>query len=243
MRMLVLAGLSVVLLAAAPGGAVIGGTPDDGAHPYVGLVWSSTGICSGSLVSDTLFVTAAHCAADGEIVGVTLDAAASPGGNFVPGRLTAHPGFCVGCRPGLPGTMGNDVAVVELFGALPASRYAKLPALGASDALPPKAALTVVGYGVQGFVPGPGGRQPVSNFVRTRATVTLNPGNFSWRNEFLRISASKAGVCFGDSGGPNLVGDTMVAINSYANQNCAGNTYSFRLDTMSALSFVNGFLP
>lgn len=241
--MLVLAGLSAVLITAAPGGAVIGGVPDAGAHPYVGLVVSSSGICSGSLLNDELFVTAAHCAPDGEIVGVTLDAVASPAGNFVPGVFTAHPDFCAGCRPGLPGTFGNDVAVVQLFGPLPAPRYAQLPAPGAADALPPRAPLTVVGYGVQGFTPGPGGRQPFSNFERTRATVTLNPGNFAWRHEFLRISANKAAVCFGDSGGPNLVGDTIVAINSYANRNCTGNTYSYRLDTPSALTFVGGFLP
>jgi hypothetical protein len=244
MRTLVLAGLSVLLIAAAPGGAVIGGTPDGGAHPYVGFVWSSFGICSGSLVTESLVVTAAHCAPDGESVLVTVDDTAHPvHSTFVSGTFTAHEAFCMPCVPGLPGFASNDVAVVELDEPITLPRYAQLPELGMADGLAPRSPLTIVGYGVQAFIPGRGGRAPVSNFSRTQASVTLNPGNFAWRSEFIRISANRAAVCFGDSGGPNLVGDTMVAINSYAGQNCTGNTYSYRLDTAPALAFVTGFLP
>jgi hypothetical protein len=243
MRMLVLAGLSVLLLAAVPAGAVIGGTPDGDAHPYVGLVASGSGLCTGFVVAPTVVVTAAHCAADGETVAVYLDAAPAPAFPTAVGILTRHPGFCAGCRPGLPGTLGHDLAVVELAAPVTLPRYAQLPSAGLSDRLPRRAPLTVVGYGVQGFLNAPGGKLPYSSFERTRATVELNPGAFAWRDEFLRISANKAAVCFGDSGGPNLVGDTVVALNSYANRNCTGNTYSYRLDTPSALAFVSGFLP
>lgn len=244
MRRLVLTGLSVLLIAAAPAGAVIGGTPDDGSHPYVGFVLSSLGICSGSLVSDSLLVTAAHCAPHGETVLVTMDDTAHPVlSTFVPGTFIAHDEFCMPCGSGLPRLASHDVAVVELAVPVTLSRYAKLPAVGASDALAPKFPLTVVGYGVQGFVPGGGGRTPVSNFERTKGTVTLNPGSFAWSDEFLRISANKTAICLGDSGGPNLVGDTIVAINSYAGRNCTGNTYSYRLDTPDALAFVSAFLP
>jgi hypothetical protein len=251
MRTLLLAGLAALLLTAAPAGAVIGGTPDRDAHPYVGLVWSSTGICTGSLISPTLFVTAAHCAPGGEIVGVTLDTAASPFSRFTPGLFVPHPRFCMGCGSGLPGFDTHDVAVVRLHPMMPlaAPRYAQLPEIGAIDALGGRTPLTVVGYGVQGFAAAPRdpdgnvipGRVPYSDFTRTQASVTLVPGKFAWSDEFARISASRAGICFGDSGGPNLVGDTVVAINAYANQNCAGATYSYRLDTPAALRFVNSF--
>jgi len=245
MRTLVLASLAVLLLAAAPAGAVIGGTPDRDAHPYVGFAYNPTTdtICSGSLISPTLFVTAAHCVAgDGDFVFVTTHPEAIPGHpSFVPGIAHVHPDFCMGCGNGLPGFDRHDLAVVELFGGIYSPRYAQLPEPGASQRLPAKAPLTVVGYGVQGFFPAPGGRQPYTDFTRTTATVELNPGSFAWRDQFLRISASKAGICFGDSGGPNLVGDTIVAINAYAGRNCTGNTYSYRLDTPDALLFIARF--
>jgi hypothetical protein len=237
MRTLVLASLAVALLAVPPAGAVIGGTPDGDAHPYVGYVISfETGqLCSGSLISDRLFVTAAHClAGTGETVVVSTHPQAIFGHeSWVPGVANVHPDACMGCGPGLPNTAQSDVAVIELFAPIASPRYAQLPTVGLSDRLEPRASLTVVGYGVQGFTPGPGGRTPHTDLTRTRATVTLNPGNFAWRHSFLRISANRSGICFGDSGGPNLVGDTIVAINSYAN--------SYRLDTLSALSFIARF--
>jgi secreted trypsin-like serine protease len=55
----------------------------------------------------------------------------------------------------------------------------------------------------------------------------------------------KGGFCFGDSGGPNLLGDTntILAITSYgADPICAGVGYSNRIDTEYALEFINSFL-
>jgi trypsin len=41
----------------------------------------------------------------------------------------------------------------------------------------------------------------------------------------------QGGLCFGDSGGPVLLGSTVYAVNSFAiNGNCAGSGYSFRVD-------------
>jgi secreted trypsin-like serine protease len=67
-----------VLAAASPGGAITYGEPDDGEHPYVGFIiywvpaeesWFS---CSGTLLDQDTFLTAAHCTygigTDGEAV-------------------------------------------------------------------------------------------------------------------------------------------------------------------------------
>jgi hypothetical protein len=126
---------------------------------------------------------------------------------------------------------------VTLDSPITVSRYAQLPAPGLADTLRGDP-VTVVGYGVQGFEPAAGGRSGFSNFTRTQAELRLQPSNHAWRDQFLRLSASKAAVCFGDSGGPVLVGDTIVGIVSYTTQNCSGASYAYRLDTASAASFI-----
>lgn len=240
MRALLLAGLGALLLTAAPSQAVIGGQPDGDGHPYVGLMWNlNTGtICSGALISPTLYVTAAHCfRGSGDFAVVTVDRQASPSSAFVPGFATVDPEFCVGCGPGLPGFDSHDVAYIRLLFPIFAERYASLAEVGLSDRLG-RAKLTVVGYGVQGFQPVEGGLMPYSNFERTAGTVDLIPSRHSWRDEFLRISSSTTAVCYGDSGGPVLLGDTIVAINSYTTQYCAGVAYAYRMDTPAAHGFV-----
>ena len=58
--------------------------------------------------------------------------------------------------------------------------------------------------------------------------------------------ANQSGVCFGDSGGPDLLGgtDTVLAVNSYVtNYNCAGVGYSSRVDIPEILEWIDGFMP
>jgi hypothetical protein len=65
--------------------------------------------------------------------------------------------------------------------------------------------------------------------------------------EFLKLTANpgqgKGGTCFGDSGGPILDGNKVLGVNSFVtNANCAGVTYSNRVDTHDALEFINSKL-
>jgi hypothetical protein len=53
----------------------------------------------------------------------------------------------------------------------------------------------------------------------------------------------RSGVCFGDSGGPVLVEDTIVAISSFVNNaQCAGNAFAYRVDTEESLDFLAPYL-
>ncbi len=239
--------LLAALSAAGAALAVVGGSPDNGAHPYVGAALqqqihngvTGTEYCSGSLLSATVFVTAAHCFADGSTVQVTFEENARTASTFYKGTVHVEPGFCLGCSPGLPGADTNDVAVVVLKGkGAPQSRYVQLPSVGLDDTLSTNQLVDVVGYGIEGFS-SPG--TPSSFGSREVATAKV----ISVGSEFLKLSADP-GACLGDSGGPDLLhgGDVMVSITTYSAGNplCNGTSYSERLDTGAAQSFVRSFL-
>lgn len=264
------AALFTILLALAlptAAGAVIGGSPDGSAHPYVGMAGNGSSLCTGSLVSPTVFVTAGHCFAtttssfgtDGaghSIVKVSFD----PRGTTVPSSARVnffgveyhHPHFCEGCKSNGPTMLTHDVAVVVFAAPIPTSivpRYAQLPRAGFDDALP-GAALDLVGFGIQGFASGGGSDpQPVALGSRASAQTTAVAGDGVLAPSFLKLasaaSAGNAGACFGDSGGPDLVAgtDTIAAITSFGmNDRCNGVSYSFRLDTADARDFLSRFV-
>ena len=67
-------------------------------------------------------------------------------------------------------------------------------------------------------------------------------GDFSL---LLSNNANTGGTCFGDSGGPNFLGDSNVVagVTSFGmNGNCAGTGGVFRMDRQNVLDFVNSFL-
>jgi Trypsin len=250
--------MAVALLAAsaATALAVVNGSPDNGRHPYVGMaVWFPTGnpangfeLCSGSLVSATVFVTAAHCFPEGAHVLVDFqdDAFAdlhNPGfGSAVPG--TAHPDpHWTSLGNGLSQFDRNDVAVVKLAGSgVTTARYAQLPALGYDDTLPNNQPVELLGYGLQQLSPQVFGS-------RIDAPAKIVPGGGATSSEFLKVSSSPGqggATCNGDSGGPILQGgtDLMLAINSYgASAQCTAVAYAQRVDTPDAHAFITGFMP
>ena len=255
MRIKVLSLLATAFLAAAlPLYGVTNGQPDGNAHPYVGVmiqpIPSQPGfvtVCSGSALSATKFLTAAHCADPTMPVFVSFKSGPPFGaGSFIPGTFHPDPAWCPGCGPGLQGFDSNDVAVVILSAAANLSGFAALPSPNLADTLEMRTPVDVVGYGTQGFIRGGGPPGQIFLFTRYFAPSLLIQSNNVSSDEFLKLTANPAaggGICFGDSGGPDLLGGTniVLGVNSFVtNNNCAGVTYSQRVDLPDILAFING---
>jgi hypothetical protein len=136
------------------------------------------------------------------------------------------------------------------------SDYAELPPPGLVDGLENRTPIDFVGYGVQFQAQIPGNQLPqpppfyrwTGPRIRLYAPAELISGQFTNSNEFLRIAMNpgggSGGLCFGDSGGPNLLGgtDIVVGVNSYVtNINCSGVGYSQSVDVPAVLTWIRSW--
>lgn len=256
MRLRLLGALTVaaVMAVVAPVLTVTNGQPDGNLHPYVGLVIqfidaNTIAICSGSALSPTRFLTAAHCADPGQPVFVSYKAGPpfSLATDFTQGTFVPNPNWCPNCGHGVPGFDSHDVAIVQLASAVNPGGFVTLPSGGLVDTLPMNTPIDLVGYGTQAIARGGGKPQDILLLTRFFAPSLLIQSNDRISDEFIKLTANpaqgKGGICFGDSGGPDFIGGTTtaVAINTFLNNsNCAGVTYSQRIDLPDILSFIRG---
>lgn len=230
----------IVLALAGPAAAILDGKADT-AHPYVGILVTDIDgqrvpVCSGFLVTSTTFVTAAHCVDDlGDLPAlVSFDQRYMPSSPVVTGTAVPNPGF------GSPSSDTHDLALIDLDTPVTNRGYAQLPTPGRLASVDKKDALTIVGYGADGFVQGEGKPAPDFRLVRNVGDSRISKVEKTGFN--LRM---QAGICFGDSGGPVLLGDTnlVVGVASFVNNGrCAGNAFAYRLDTAESLDFLAPYL-
>jgi hypothetical protein len=245
MRRLIIAAMALVMLAVpASAGAITDGTADGNGHPNVGGLVSATQYsdgtwlyCSGTLISPTVFLTAAHCA-EGDRVGVTFDPAYVAGDKVYYGTWHADPLY------GNAQSDPHDIAVVVFPQAIKGLTPARLPAAGSLSSLSGSQQFTSVGYGAYEVTSGPGGHQFVYNDVRGVATGTLNSINPSWLRISMNPSTGNGGTCYGDSGGPNFLGatDILAATTITGDSVCRSTNVDYRLDTAAARSFLASYV-
>lgn len=226
--------------------------------------------CSGTLISPTVFLVAGHCT-DGAVAArvwmdkdVTYDhypfplyPYGGPGSGAVEGTPYTNPKYRSAENPygggnGLPAFSYRDVGLIVLDEPITMAEYGQLPTADLVDTLKNKTAVDFVGYGVQEQVMLYPGQPPQDRWtglrVRMYAPSELVSGNFVHSAEFLRLALNpgggSGGTCFGDSGGPDLLGGTNVilGVNSYVtNANCSGVGYSSRVDIPEVLAWINSF--
>lgn len=253
MRKLLLAAFAA-LLAAGSAGAIVNGEPDGNRHPYVVALRligpnGQANLCTGTLVSPTVIVTAGHCTYGVNAPVFVWNSPRVMG--FPPasaGRAYTSPEF----SPELDVPNTGDLGVVRLeFGPpifLP--QYGQLPAQGYLDSFSSQKGqqdrgVTLVGYGLQSL------EGPAFERMLGKAEIrNVNSNNV--RDYGLQTSNSRgngtggSGTCLGDSGGPILAGDSnlVIGVNSWAqNPNCVGNDFSYRTDTAAARAFLGRFVP
>jgi secreted trypsin-like serine protease len=262
-----------LLVASGVAQAIVNGEPDDNRHPYVGaLVAEFEGaggetelvpVCSGTLISPTVFLTAGHCTefliAEGLPTYVSFDPTFVAGeSELVSGTPYLHPDYCgVGCGPpGVEWLTGYDVGVVVLDEPVEMEAYGSLPDASVVDTLQKRSPLTVVGYGASDFATGGGAPQPIYPDIRQMATVeylgTEGMANLVGEDVFIKITGhgmgrGGEGICYGDSGGPVFLEDqrTVVAVNSFIPPSsfpCSGPEYAQRVDLPVVLEWVSSFL-
>lgn len=254
-----LAALMLTLIAT-PAGAITDGELDGNGHPAVVLILMEQAgepafRCSGTLIAPKLVLTAGHCTGEpGEFSGMRIftESDVDNGNNNFPyagpnaieaAAWHTHPLYTSA------EFYLHDVGVIELKTKvkLPAgARFGALPAPDQLDALRAGSStvFTSVGYGLQYINP----RFYEGARVRTVAYPHLDQINTGFVGDYgmiLSNNASTGGTCFGDSGGPNFLGDSNVVagVTSFAiNGNCAGTGGVFRMDRQNVLDFVKQYL-
>jgi len=235
---------ALALTVAAPAGAITNGIPDGNGHPNVGGLVAdhaySDGTwlyCSGTLISPTVFLTAAHCA-ESERVRVTFDTAYQDGDKVYAGTFHGDPLY------NQSQSDPHDIAVVVLDKTVKGITPARLPAAGSLSNLPSGQRFTSVGYGAYEVTNEPGGHQYLYNDVRMVSSGTLNAITSAWLRISMNPSTGDGGTCYGDSGGPNFLGTTNIvaATTITGDAVCRSTNVDYRLDSPSARAFLQDYV-
>lgn len=248
-----------------------GQVDDQNLYPFVGLMiaqgWAENANgelvygplwrCSGTLISKDLFLTAGHCVEDpADHVEIWFDWNVEGGITPDPNDVNPNGYPWTGQASGEPVAHPRydpnafflyDLGMVVLDAPFEMGAYGEVPSLDQLDALKPgkRSRFTSVGYGLQRINPVFVEDERVRMFATPHLLQINTPGFTGDFSLLLSNNHSTGGTCFGDSGGPNFLGDSHViaGVTSFGiNGNCAGTGGVYRIDGEDDLAFINSFL-
>jgi hypothetical protein len=229
--------------------------------PTTGYIYP---ICTGTLISASVYLTASHCTAyfeqdlapRGYQAYVSFDKSI-PFGELTTNKTRLIPVTTVVTNPNYNQAQNDsgDIAVMlvdarDTRGITPAP----LPTAGLLDRLVAARALdgvpfTNAGYGLQNRVVGGGVPyfQDLNPIPRMYSFSTFD----ALTQTYLRLSQNPAtgdgGTCYGDSGGPQFLDvngtRTIVSITITGDTACRATNVAYRLDTDSARAFLAPYVP
>jgi hypothetical protein len=247
--------------------AIVGGQLDGNRHPGVGLLigYDENGesffACSGTLVSPTVFVTAAHCLGGSTLIQpadvtvtfgsqIPLDSEGVPTPAVeIDGEAYPNPAYHDDDLFSTYAETSEDYGVVVLeepaTAVFPDVVTYDLPTEGFLERKLNKHTFTLVGYGLSATSK----HFKDTGFDGFRRYATMNGKGASLRPpSALELNANPNGSqseqgtgCSGDSGGAVLDGSVLVAVISAGN-GCISKSYSARLDVQPAIDFLAQFL-
>lgn len=257
--------LALNAVAAGPSSAIVFGEPDGTDHPFVGSIVLDVPdrgllqFCSGTLIADDVFLTASHCTAPldgildafpGTEVFVTFDSSIDESGTFYTGTWHTNPAYLNATGTADPG----DVAVVVLDEP-PGIAPAQLPSAGMLTQLKASHTLadtrfTAVGYGAVRETMTTGFAGILDNVDRNRAEQGFNSLTKAWLTLPMSNTPGydNGGTCYGDSGGPHFIHldgvetDVVASITVTGDAVCVATDKTYRMDTVSARSFLGEFV-
>ncbi|GAA2160353.1 trypsin-like serine protease [Pedococcus bigeumensis] len=240
-------------------------------------LWDNTGdgvpdrfdwVCTGIMVDDDTYLTAAHCTDDwpaGTRFFVSLeqdfqsliDAHATQPAAVQAALFLANGWVVEGDThqdPAYPGNSADshDIGVIDFAdrAVTPQDVWdftpANLPTAGQLDQLGGRALDAAdwwaVGYGTEEAARGPGGHTHPGGGVRMKAVEDFNALNKTWVRLAMNQSRGLGGACYGDSGGPNFVqlGGRLVlaATTITGDAPCYATNVAYRVDTPGARAFL-----